>query len=664
MHKKRFVFLVCLLCVLPFMYGQQPRMLTPSSSSPSPQQGRSSSIGDGDNSDENAIPHQVKAWKIDEQFAIADTVAVDTIPTNFPMQDPINRYSIANAYNGNLGSPLQSKLYFDRTQKNDFLFSRGYDPYFYAPGDFYFFSTRTPYTNIGYAMSYPAEQSEEHLKVIFSLNANKKLNFTGWFDYPYARGRYTNQSAKGMMAALSGSYRGAHYSATGVIAYQSFDNYENGGLQDDQFITHPELYSQYTSITMPVNLGTATPAQSSYTHIMLYYNHAYSIGFTKDVQVTKDSVAEEFIPVTSFIHTLKIDEGAKRFREVGIDTAFFANTYISHTSHTDSAAYFAIKNTFAVRMEEKFNTLLKFGLTAFIENDIRRYMYRNLRDSAMYHWEQNTAIGAVLSKYEGRVFKYDLQGNMVVIGPRIGDTELKGNVGGFFRLGRDSVTLSARARVQSQSASYFMEHYCSNHFMWDNTFSNEFKTYIGGDIAIPTRHIKLGLQIENSTNHLYFDEQAMPVQHVGSVQVIAANAAIDIHAGHFTLENKGVYQLSSNQNVIPLPKLALSHNLYFTATIAKVLQTQIGVSALYNTAYYAPSYMPATGQFFVQNQTKVGGFPLATAYINFHLKQARFFIEYYNANQAFFPNNNYFSMPHYPLNPPTVKVGISVNWYN
>jgi hypothetical protein len=73
--------------------------------------------------------------------------------------------------------------------------------------------------------------------------------------------------------------------------------------------------------------------------------------------------------------------------------------------------------------------------------------------------------------------------------------------------------------------------------------------------------------------------------------------------------------------------------------------------------------MPATGQFHLQNTTLVGNYPLMNAYINLHLKQFRFFAMYYNFSQGFLPAN-YFTVPHYPLNPGMFKCGLSWNFYD
>lgn len=652
----RYIFFLLIFCCA------SGYSLSAQSSRMRPQSGSSSAKGGVDNSKANYVSPHVVAKKIEERFGVADTVTVDTVPKNFPDKNSLDSYSIANAYNGNVGSPVQSKVFFDRTQKTNFLFSTPYDPYVYTASDLSFYNTKTPYSNLTYLSSFPGEQSEERTKIFLSMNTNKKLNITGLFDYLYNRGRYMNQSNKGLIASLYGSYSGKHYSAYGAFLYQNFSNYENGGLANTDYVTNPSAYSQYTSITMPVNL---TGAQAGYRTMSFFYNHKYSLGFNKVIVVSKDSTREEFIPVTSFIHTLKVQRDVKRFHESSVDTAYFSNTNFSTTAHSDTVAYLSVRNTFAVQMDEKFNRLLKFGLTAFIENEVNRYMQLDQYDKLAYKWEQNTRVGGILAKNEGRIYRYNLQGNIVIVGPRMGDFELSGRVGGYFTLWKDSVAMKAMARIKNTSPSYFWEHYYSNHFIWNNNFDKEFQTYIGGSIELPKRHLKLGLQVANNTNYLYFGSDAKPTQASGSVQIVALDASLDLYLGkHFALENKGVYQVSSNQDVIPLPALALYNNLYYQTKLFNVLRVQLGVSSHFHSSYYAPAYMPATGQFYVQNKIKIGNYPLASAYANFHLKKTRFFLEYYHVNQSFMPNQDYFSMPNYPMNPTTMKMGISWNFYD
>ena len=52
------------------------------------------------------------------------------------------------------------------------------------------------------------------------------------------------------------------------------------------------------------------------------------------------------------------------------------------------------------------------------------------------------------------------------------------------------------------------------------------------------------------------------------------------------------------------------------------------------------------------------------AYVNMKLSRARFFVLFSHVNQGMFGGNNYFSLPHYPLNPRRFQMGVVVDFVN
>jgi hypothetical protein len=160
----------------------------------------------------------------------------------------------------------------------------------------------------------------------------------------------------------------------------------------------------------------------------------------------------------------------------------------------------------------------------------------------------------------------------------------------------------------------------------------------------------------------------MPVQNTGkNVQVLSVDAGLGFHVWKLHLENRIVYQMTSDKKALPLPDIALMSNFYFKAVAFKVLTIQLGAKLLYHTSYYAPSYMPATGQFYNQTSTRIGNYPYLNAYINFYLKKVRFYVQVYNllsglADQK--ENFTYFSMPNYPTDPLSFRFGLSWSFYD
>lgn len=596
----------------------------------------------------------VKVWQISDRFAVPDSVPVDTIPLNYQISNPIDRFSIANSYNGNLGSPIQSKLYFDRPATTDFIFTNAYYPYLTNIKSANFYNTKTPYSNLDYNTGGSLQRDEDHIKFLFTVNTKKNLNFGTTLDYTSAPGEYKNQATERFSGSLFGTFQGKHYSATGFLSTNTIKNQENGGITNQ---------SDLNSTFLPIDIPTNIQAQSNFSQSQIYYNQQYSIGFDRSVKVNEDSVRVDYIPVTRFSHTLKYTDERKRYYENSvIGKPFYSNTYLPFSTTKDTTGLQTLTNTFSVTMEEEFNKLLNFGLAAFVENEIENYTYN--KDSLInYRLMSTTKVGGILSKRRGQLFKYSVLGELSLVGYKAGDFRLDANVGGFFKLWKDSISLVANGFIRSDKPSYLLQHYESNHFIWNNNFDNVYQTHIGGTFSIPTRSFSLNVSVENITQFVYFDSIAKPAQFKGNIQVLAANLKQDFHVGKFSLENNIVYQLSSQPDILALPQLTLYENLYYKDLWFKVLSVQLGANLRYFTSYYSPTYMPATGQFYNQTKTLVGNYPVMNVYANFHLKRTRFFIEYYNVNQKFM-KISYFSMPNYPIDEANVKLGVSWNFYD
>ncbi|MFT3754133.1 MAG: putative porin [Paludibacter sp.] len=595
----------------------------------------------------------VKTWHISDRFATVDSVPVDTMHLNYQNDNPIDRFSIANSFNGNLGSPIQSKLYFDRPENSDFIFATPYYPYLMNVQHVTFYNTKTPFSNLGYITGGTGKRDEDNFKFLFTANANKKLNFGTTIDYLSSPGEYMTMGVSRFSGSLFGSYDGKHYTAKGMLATNSMKNQESGGLKNPA-----DILTGLSASIMPVNMA----GQSNFTQNVFYYNQQYSIGIERPVRINQDSVRMDYVPVTRFGHTFKYDDVRKRYYENSVERTFYRNTYGIGTQTKDTASLQTITNNLSISMEEEFNKWMQFGLTAYLENEIQRYVYT--RDNVLnLDFMTTTKVGGVLSKQRGRRFRYNVLGELSFLGYKAGNVLLEGNVGGFFKLWKDSISLVANGFVRSDKPSWYLSHYESNHFRWDNDFANVYRTHVGGTFSIPTRSLSLDVSVENITQYVYFDSLAMPTQHAGNIQVLALNLKKDFHLGKFALENNVVYQVSSVPEPLPLPNLVLFHNLYYDDKWFNVLSVQLGANVRYHTMYYAPSYMPATGQFYAQSTTKVGNYPVLNVYANFHLKRTRFFIQYYHLNNKFM-KGDYFSMPGYPINPAIIKTGISWNFYD
>ena len=405
----------------------------------------------------------------------------------------------------------------------------------------------------------------------------------------------------------------------------------------------------------------------------VFLTQRYNLGFRRNIpQAENDTTPakQEFVPVTSFIHTVQVERARHSFHSEDDVKDYYQNTYLEPDNPLvkDSTTYIGIKNTVGIALLEGFNKYAKAGLTAFASYKISKYTLMNLEGIGNDKYNENEIfVGGELSKREGNVLHYHAIGEVGLGGKAIGQFNVKGDIDLNFPLWKDTVSLIARGEVSNKLAPFYMRHYHSKHFWWDNDMDKEFRTRIEGELSIARWRTKLKAGVENIKNYTYFNQQALPEQKSGSLQVLSASLNQDFKLGIFHLDNEVTWQKSSDQTVLPLPDLSLYHNFYMQFKLAKkVLSVQLGADLRYFTKYNAPAYMPAIQNFHLQptdDQVEIGGYPIVNVYANLHLKRTRFYVMMYHVNQGM-SRPNYFLSPHYPINPRVLKFGLSWNFYD
>lgn len=633
-----------------------------------------------------SLPPRMRMWKVSEELGNIIPIPPDTAHLQFQNTNLTEGLNGHYNYLGNLGSPRLSRIFFDRQQPTQSLFLAPYDGFLTQPHQHYFANSNIPYTNLTYHKAGSKIDGEERFEAYFSVNVNKRLAFGFNFDYLYGRGFYSNQSTAYLKAGLFGSYIDDKYRAH--IIYNAFNMKmnENGGIEDDRYITDPQAMTpeggrEATQSTMPTRLNSATNYNK---HFYVYLTHRYNLGFYRDIMevsnpndtIKADTVmTEEFVPVTSFIHTAKVERSRHSFISNNEPDGFFPyynelNWGNSNASH-DSTTYVGVKNTVGIALLEGFNRYAKAGLTVFISHKLNKYTLMS-RDSLVRdnYTEHEVFVGGELSKRQGDLLHYHAVGEIGIAGEAISQFKVNGDIDLNFKLGRDTVNLIARASITNTLPVFYMRHYHARHYWWDNeNMDNEMKTRIEGELNIDRWGTNLKGGVENVKNYTYFDYQARPAQHSGNIQVLSARLNQKLKLGILHFDNEVVWQKSSNNGVLPLPDLSLYSNLYIDAKLAKrVLSLQFGADVRFFTKYYAPAYSPGIQQFHIQtnnveDRVMLGGYPIVNVYANFHLKRTRFFVMMYHVNHGM-GSRNAFLVPHYPINQRLLKIGLSWNFYD
>lgn len=727
--------------------------------------------------DRREIPIGLKVWTIDERFGERTMSQPDTLQHMF--MNSTFTTGLRGEYNttGNLGAPRINRIFIDRADDGQFIFTSPYD-YFITPvNKFLFTNTLSPITNLTYDECGDRTNGEDHFKALFGVNAGKRLGMGFKFDYIYGRGYYQEQSTSHFNYSMYASYMGERYNAHFLFSTNHQKVTENGGITDDRYITHPESFSDnFRENEIPTVLQKNWNRNDN-QHI--FFSHRYNVGFNRKVKMTEDeikarkfaiesqkdnaknkakeearnkakrngntfdenefegrnafsgrpdnakiagdepsiddnnkksnriSVSEnkpdtlalkdkkeekkedewmknEYVPVTSFIHTLKFDNYRRIYQAYDTPENFYSNTYnvvskLQGDSIYDKTSHYALKNTLGIALLEGFNKWAKAGLKIFATSELRHFKLPTEELIATSYNEHNVSIGGQLIKREGKTLHYDVTGETWVTGEDAGQLKVDFKSDLNFRLFKDTIILAANGYFHRINPSFYYRHYHSKHFWWDNeSLDKEIRTRIEGVFSLKRTRTSLRIAVDNIKNYTYLSQSynigedfsrtntnVYVKQHSGNINLLTAQLAQDFTLGPLNWETVLTYQKSSNENVIPVPTLNVYTNLYLKFKLARVLSVHLGADVVYYSKYQALDYSPALGRFVVQDNeaanVETGNYPYVNVYANMHLKHTRFFVMMSHINAD---SGEYFLTPHYPTNGSIIRFGVSWNFFN
>lgn len=725
------------------------------------------------------IPKGIKVWTVDQRFGDRRQAELDTMSYMYP--NTIFTTGLRGEYNttGNLGAPRINRIFINRAETDQFLFTQPYD-YIVSPVDqFHFTNTLSPFTNLDYNTAGNRTNGEDHFKAKFAVNAGKRLGVGFNVDYLYGRGFYSSQSTSHFKYLMYGSYIGDRYQAHLIFSTITQKVTENGGITNDEYIKHPESFDDnYATNEIPTVLERNWNRNNN-LHVFL--THRFNLGFNRKVKMSKEEIEarkfamasqkenqaqkdleearrkakregrefdekkfkkqtfsgrpdnarvvntsapidststkapseriavngkaaadslraleakaaqdtmwmkNEYVPVTSFIHTMKFDTYRRIYQAYETPKDFYADTFNPAGNYPgdsiyDKTTHYRVQNTFAISLLEGFNKWAKAGLKAFVTSDLRHFTLPTETEIAKAYNEHNLSIGGQLIKSQGKTLHYDATLETWLTGKDAGQMKIDADADVNFALFGDTVRLQASGFFHRLNPTFYYRHYHSKHFWWDNDdMSKIIHTRIEGKFGYEKTKTTVRVAFDNIKNHTFFamgynvtddfgrtGNTLSVVQKSGAISLLTLELQQKLKLGPLHWDNVITYQKSSDDMALPVPDLNIYTNLFLRFKIARVLKCDFGADARFFTKYYAPDYSPALGQYAVQtsnNRTEVGNYPIVNVYANFHLQRTRFFVmmSHINAGQG---KPDYFLAPHYPLNQRIFRFGVSWNFYN
>lgn len=731
------------------------------------------------------IPKGIRVWTVDERFGDTKAAVVDTLQHMY-MNSTFTE-GLRGEYNtlGNMGTARLNRIFIDRrnTQGN-FIFTEPYDYIVNPVSDFHFTNTYSPITNITLNSCGDKVTGEDDFKAMFAVNANKRLGAGFRFDYKYGRGYYNAQSTSHFKYTMWASYLGDRYQAHFLFSTNHEKMTENGGITNDDYIKHPEIYTEsFATNEIPTVLEQNWNRLDN-QHI--FFTHRYNVGFSRKVKMTeeeikakkfamaskkenaeenakeearkkakeqgkkfdekaydkqqrakfsgrpdgakiagdepaKDSAAKdirndstriavngkaaadsllaiqkknaedslfyksEYVPVTSFIHTVKFDNYRRIYEAYQTPADYYLKEYydagrLTGDSIYDQTKHWHMKNTFAIAMLEGFNKWAKAGLKAFASYDLRHYELPTMEGGFEKYNEHALSVGGQLSKQKGKTLHYNAVAEIGLTGVDAGTLAIDGNVDVNIPFLGDTLQVRGDAFFHRETPSFYYRNYHARHLWWENDLDKTIHTRIMGTLSFPKTRTKLRVAVDEIKNYTYFSQSyditekglrtgvmVTPMQESGGINLLTAQLEQNFRLGILNWENLFTYQHSSKESVLPVPAFNAYTNLYIKFKVVKVLNVDLGADMRYFTSYEAPDYSPYMGQYTVQgngeNNVKIGNYPIVNVYANVHIKHTRFFVmmSHINAGQG---DKNYFFAPHYPMNERVFRIGVSWNFFN
>jgi len=554
---------------------------------------------------------------------------------------------------GNLGTPGRN-LFFTWNRNSDFVL--GFNPYqnFYktVEGSKYY-KSKKPYADFTYT------QGQRELlifKAKYTYNITPRLNIGVDFDRVTSQGFYPRQYTSGYYTNVFGSYetKNKKYGIIGNAIWNRGVLDESGGIRSD---------SLFESLRGP---NKAAPVQlykseSRFRSNSVFAKQYFYLGKLTETVDNEDT--SYYLSRTGFIsHTFRVDRDNFFFDNPKGDTSvalFPAGSGIDSTGiFSDSVSSKTIMNRLAYAYWTKSNEFQQ----SYIEFALA-HKYIEVYQMGLFNTYQNLWGEAKLERLPKTDQNIGLRlgGSYCVWGYNANDVKLGGDIKFLFK----ALDVNGGLENTLSEPDFTLVHYKSAPFTWDNKYSKINVTHWHAGMG--TKRYKHNFTANFNqyiiANWVYFGKQVSPEQSSEILVINTLEASKTFQLGWFFFENKLMLQ-KANLAIVRMPELSGNLRYYVNGNLfKKVVRMQLGAEVFYNTAYYANAYNPAARAFYLQDQTKVGNYPLIDVFLTAQVKTAVIYLKFEHVNMDW-QNSGYYYTPHYPFPVRAFRFGLRLRLYN
>lgn len=580
---------------------------------------------------------------------------LDTVITYF------NRYHPAEAafgylHTGHIGAAAGPMFFLPPSDAAFDIGFHQFDLYWLKSDAVKYFDSKHPYTVVAYQQGSKAEVlgSFIHTQNIlpqWSLGVSLNRYRTDGF-YQRQVTKITNMDAFTRYASQNGFY---HLDFSYIL--NSLKVEENGGVENTDVFTDTTLLDKSLQ---PVLLDSA---MNTGKNDVLFFQHSFDFGEKVDVKKNDSVTYRKVIPKWRLQQSVQWERRSYRFRDAAIDSAFYSNIYLDSVLTRDTLKFDCVSSEVRFRtMKSDLGPLRNFAADLYLHHDLYALQ------SALGGEKVQNGIAGIALRKTGRPdsvnrlrLEYQLAGEVNLIDRNQGDFRLQFLMD--VHAGASNI-ITVDAQNASNHPSYIQQHYLSNHFSWNNNFSAYNTAIASVSWEQTVWKLKLSAQFFSVKNYLYWNSDALPAQYDRVLKAYSFFLQKNFVYKGFHLENELQYQSYSNDTVVSFPTFLLRQSFYFENRLFKgALHSKIGIDIRYNNDYFAPAYMPETGQFYQQQFSKLHYYPVADLFISLQVKGVRAFAMMQHINKDMF-GPGYFAVYRSPMPDRSFKLGLEWRFWN
>jgi len=524
-----------------------------------------------------------------------------------------------------------------------------------------YYSAATPLTELFFNTTINKGQNVDSF---ITLNTSKNLNFSIAYRGLRSEGDYINQlvSAGNFRFTTSYATTDRRYAINAHYTYQDVLNEENGGITTpaDFESDNPDYKNRQR---LQVYL---TDAESFLKGRRLFFDHAFRINPTE---------GNNNLYVT---HQFNYENKAFEYKQATVLSAVgtrsvqrFGESYVT-SGINDQTHYERLYNKVGVAYE---NSLLgKFNF--FVDDYRSNYKYGRVlvdKDGTIIPDNLFLQINNVGGQFEYQKNKWN---GRFLYSRSITDQSLSDLDAKLKYDFNDKIQFDFRYRNINKLPNNNYNLYQSSYvqYNWSNNFKNEKINSLSAAVSTPWLNAEVQYTVLN--DHLYFADVSSPAQKAVNTQIInpaqygnAINyleikASREFKFGPFALDNTLLYQkVDQSDLVLNVPDFVTRNTFYYSGYFfKKALYMQTGVVFNYFTKYYGNGYNPVVGEFYVQKEKEIGGYPLFDLFLNARIRQTRFYVKAEHIN-ALFSKSDYYSAPNNPYRDFVIRFGLVWNFF-